>query len=85
MIGQKHLPSQPEMNFSGPMIGAARIPVEWSAVSFECSIQIPTLGAQSSPNGCGPVRLRVSEAFGDYCRLEIYCGEAGLCGASAGS
>ena len=59
--------------------------MKWrGAVNFGCAIKILAECAESTPERPGPVRLRVSEAVADCCRLEILCGEAGLCGVSAG-
>ena len=64
--------------------GLVRIPVNWRAVRFGCRIQILEGRIERAPALSGPVRLRVSGAAGDSGRLEIFCGEAGLCGVSAG-
>jgi len=63
---------------------SVRIPVEWCVVGFDCSVIIPAEWRMSAANGAGPVRLRVSDVAGGCCRLEIFCGEEGLCGVSAG-
>lgn len=64
--------------------GLVRIPVNWRVVRFGCRIQVLEEWVESAPAVCGPVRLRVSGVAGDSGRLEIFCGEAGLCGVSAG-
>jgi len=61
----------------------ASIPIEWSTVGFECSIiGIPAQGEAAGVSGL--VRLRVNDAAPGSCRIEMYCGEAGLCRVSAG-
>jgi len=64
--------------------GLVRIPVNWRAVRFGCRIHILEERVESVPAVSGPVRLRVSGVAGASGRLEIFCGEAGLCGVSAG-
>ena len=84
MGSQYELLAELDVRSSGPEMKSVCIPMEWSTVSFECRITILAGCAGSSPGGPGPVRLRVSEAVADCWRLEIFCGEAGLCGVSAG-
>jgi hypothetical protein len=61
------------------------VPVEWRRpMGFVCVIEIREGGPENVPQRRGPVRLRVSKAAADPCRLEIYCGETGLCGVSVG-
>ncbi len=64
-----------------------RIPVEWTTTKFKCKVESagqPALAGQEAPSDDEPVRLRVREAEGESCRLEIFFAGAGLCGASAG-
>jgi hypothetical protein len=84
LVSQNELLPELNVRSSGPEMKTVCIPVEWSTVSFECRIKMLAGCAGNSPGGPGPVRLRVSEAVADCCRLEIFCGEAGLCGVSAG-
>ena len=88
MVSRKELLPEPDMRSSGRGIKSGRIPVEWGrATRFVCTIKILAESAESAgiaPGGPGPVLLRVSEAVADCCRLEIFCGETGLCGVSAG-
>jgi hypothetical protein len=84
LVGPNELLPELDVRSSGPELKPVRIPVGWSTVSFGCRITILAVCAGDSPGGPGPVRLRVSEAIADCCRIEIFCGEAGLCGVSAG-
>jgi hypothetical protein len=71
-----------------PQMAPLRVIVEWSVTSFECGINRLGNGAGATGDGpaaTGPVRLRVTEAEADSCRVEMFCAEACLCGASAGS
>jgi hypothetical protein len=83
LVSQQELLPELPVPSSGPGIKSVCIPVEWRAVSFECRIKILAECAENAPCGLGPVRLRLREPAADYCRLEIFCGESGLCGVSA--
>jgi hypothetical protein len=84
LISQQELPPEYDVCSIEPEGKPVSIPVRWRTVSFECSIKILAGCAGDAQNRRGPVRLRVSEAAADSCRLEIFCGEAGLCGVTAG-
>ena len=64
-----------------------RVPVAWSNTSYECGIKILAQSREGFDSALAaeePVRLRVSEDGNGSCRVELYCGAAFLCRASAG-
>lgn len=84
MVSEQELPSELDSSASERERKPMRIPMRWRTVSFECSVKILAECAGDASSVHGPVRLRIREAVADCCRLEIFCGENGLCGVSAG-
>jgi hypothetical protein len=84
MVNQSESVSGPARRSRTTGNGSVRIPVGWRTVRFECRIQVLEERPESASAISGPVRLRASDVADGCGRLEIFCGEAGLCGASAG-
>jgi hypothetical protein len=84
MVNLREPVSGPARRFRTTGNGSVRIPVVWRTVRFECRIQVLEERAESASAMSGPVRLRATDVADGCGRLELFCVEAGLCGASAG-